>query len=132
MVAELREREATAESMGRRGETESWPQRVDVEPEGQDFKVSIQMTTVELTGQETVVVPEGQGKETGQNQRGGRTSEGGGAWEFSGSFSPVTTKDFRESPGKCTWFARLINTLMWSSRERLFWVRRMSCTSVTG
>lgn len=49
-----------------------------MEPEGQDFKVSIQMTTVELTGQETVVVLEGQGKETGWNQRGGRTSEGGG------------------------------------------------------
>jgi len=39
MVDELRELEATVEPMGRRGETESWPKRPDVEPEGQDFRV---------------------------------------------------------------------------------------------
>jgi len=42
MVDELRELEATVEPMGRRGETESWPKRPDVEPEGQDFRVGIQ------------------------------------------------------------------------------------------
>lgn len=51
-----------------------------MEPEGQDFKISLQMTVAELTDQETVVVPvepESQGKlaeqkQTVWNQQGGR------------------------------------------------------------